>query len=987
MASNTSKKKKKKQIKNNPASEVTVKAAQEAVPAEAAALPSDYISPSQSPKSWWTRNRFILLAFVISALVVLATYIVKKVFPFGDQTVLRVDLYHQYAPYIEELHSRILQGKSLLYSWEGGLGKDFVAQMAYYTTSPINLLMFFFPEKNLPEMIALFILLKMSLAASSFTWYLRERFHRSDLSILVFGLLYAFCAFLTCYYWNIMWLDTVVLFPLVARGVETLVDSGKGKLYYAALTLTMIVNFYLAVLVCVLITLYFAAVVLSSYSWKEEKKVIVNRCLIFAGFSILSALTSMFILAPVALALMATATSDSTFPAFEIYPNVWQLITNHFLGARAAVLARNEDLPNIYSGVLTLVLLPLYFFNRGIKRKEKVLLSIPLVFMLLCSCIRPLDYLIHGMHFPANLPHRYTFVYSFILLYMAYSAYVNLSESLFITAPITCAVYIAVIFVTQFFIVERVEDIDRVLSNTDIGLNLGLMAVYLVLLYFGFRRTRKDKNRKEKNRAGKMPVYLTPLLLILVIGECTFSNMTNLEDTGSREAYVKYMDSAAQAVAYIEGLEQNEKNGLPFKAPAAEDEETEKDYAPEIVKIPYEEGTGSHTTDGFYRAEFRRFTTINDASLYHYNGFSQFSSLEPGGISEFMQSLGVAATGNSFRYYDPTPLTDALFNLKYVLNKDEKHPRAEKYEYLAAFDNVWVYRNDRVLPLGFLVDPAILEWDQEKSQPFDVQNDFIEKAAGIEEDMFIPISPDSVDTQNISTTALEGDCHFNYTVDNPANLAAEPAVTVVYTSDKDQYVYLYVDAVNAKRFVYKNKTVSQDRELSAGRSMIDVGHMSAGETLTVEFKLTKRGAFEKTYRESGTVSLYAASYNDAPFLSAYRILNNQGYHVTNFTDTCIEGFVEAEKDSILFTSIPYMRGWEVTLDGKSAEKVSIAKDGVIGVYIPAGRHTVTWRYRQRVLLPAVLISLAGLALFLGRRKLIVTVQTLIWRRSKGERHP
>ena len=114
-------------------------------------------------RNFLSENRYIILAFLISAGILSLVYIVRRIYPFGGQTVLRVDLYHQYAPYIEELHSRILEGKSLIYSWEGGLGKDFVSQMAYYTASPFNLLMFLFPEKNLPEMIALFILLKISL--------------------------------------------------------------------------------------------------------------------------------------------------------------------------------------------------------------------------------------------------------------------------------------------------------------------------------------------------------------------------------------------------------------------------------------------------------------------------------------------------------------------------------------------------------------------------------------------------------------------------------------------------------------------------------------------------------------------------------------------------------------------------------------------------------------------------------------------------------
>ena len=956
-------------------------------------------------------NRYVIGAFFLSAAIILLTFAVRRIYPFGDRTVLRVDLYHQYAPYIEELHSRILHGKSLLYSWEGGLGKNFVAQMAYYTTSPVNLLMFLFPEKHLPEMIALFILLKMSFASATFTWYLKDRFTRNDLSVMTFGLLYGFCAFLTCYYWNIMWLDTVVLFPLVMRGVEKLVREGRFRLYYISLTLTMIVNFYLAVLVCVLTALYYAATVFSSLSWRTDRALMLKRSGLFALLSILAAVTSLFILAPVGVALGETAVSSTSFPAFEVYPNVWQLITNHFLGARAAVLARNEDLPNVYTGVLTMVLLPLYYFSKDVKRREKILLSILLVFMLLCACIRPLDYLIHGMHFPANLPHRFTFAYSFILLYMAYQAYLSLEHTRFLPALIACAVYTAVILLTEFVAVGRIEDIDRVLSNADIAANIILMAAYLILLYVMRRRRliqirvleqekarqaalqkaqsgsarsgkKADRNKrqtKSKNAAvssqlksgnntesshlnpaanagssllnpatnagsshlnpatntGSIPaatvmrspvsVFLSLILLAYVLAECAFMDITNLEDTGSRDAYIKYMDDAPLAVAYMDEQQQG----------------------------------------AFYRTEFRRFTTINDASLYHYNGFSQFSSLEPGGISQFMQDLGIAATGNSFRYYDPTPLIDAMFNLRYVMNKDGAHPKEEKYRFEKQFGTVWVYSNDRVLPLAFLTDKALMDWQTGDSHPFAVQNDFIHKAAGVEEDMFTLLDADSIETENITVKPIDGkENHFNYELPEPGNLSKEPTVSAVYTSDRDQYLYLYVDAGNAQRFVYKNNSVNEDRELSAGRSLIDVGHVSAGEKIYVDFKLTKRGAFEKTYRESGTVSLYAASYDDTVFQKGYEILNRRGYEISDFTDTRITGTVHADQEQLLFTSIPWTRGWEVRLDGEKTDKVSIGDDGVIGVLVPEGEHEIVFAYHEKVLLPAVLLSIAGLAVFI-----------------------
>ena len=237
-----------------------------------------------------------------------------------------------------------------------------------------------------------------------------------------------------------------------------------------------------------------------------------------------------------------------------------------------------------------------------------------------------------------------------------------------------------------------------------------------------------------------------------------FSSEQGLDSTTVREAYVKYIVGADEAVNYMNDKE----NG------------------------------------NFYRTEFRRFTSINDAALYHYRGFSQFSSLAPGGISDFIGILGIAATGNSYRYYDPTSLIDAMFDLKYVMNKDGEISN-ERYVFEKQFNNVCVYNNDRVLPLGFMVNSDIKYWQTEDSQPFDVQNNFIKQGAGINKDMFTPIKADSVDKTFMNVTEQIEDYSFKYELTDPSNLSLEPTVKATFTSDKDQYVYVYVDAGNAKR--------------------------------------------------------------------------------------------------------------------------------------------------------------------------------------------
>lgn len=860
-------------------------------------------------ENWFYSNRFVIAAFFCTAIIMCITYILRHVYPFGDQIVLKVDLYHQYAPFHEELRSRILNGQSLMYSWEGGLGKEFVTQMAYYTASPISFLILLFPQKLLPEALAFFILIKTCFSASFFSYYLKEHFKKNDLSILIFGLLYAFTAFMTGYYWNVMWLDSVALFPIVALGVERLIHENKHVLYYIFLTLTMIVNFYMAVLVCIFTAAYFIVVLFANYEWKKNKKVMIARMIKFAVVSIISALTAMFILAPVAIALGQTATSDTNFPNFEIYENVYQLITNHFIGARPVVLARNEDLPNVYSGVITMMLIPLYFFNTKINKREKWLMAALLIIMLLCACIKPLDFIIHGFHFPSNLPHRYTFIYSFIMLYIAYKGLLNIKTCKFEFVIFAAIFYIIVILITEFIMVPSIDDIDRVLTNSDIIINVIAMAVYAVIIY-------AYSNAKADIIGGLMGI-----IFICVFAECMFSSYEGLDRTTSREAYVKYIDGTTDAIEYMDEKENNE----------------------------------------FYRTEFRRFTTINDAALYHYNGFSQFSSLAPGGISDFIGNLGIAATGNSYRYYDPTPLIDAMFDIKYVMNKDGEINK-DRYVFEEQFNNVWVYRNDRALPLGFMVNSDIKDWQTTDSMPFDVQNDFIKKSTGIDKDMFTPIKPDSISKTYMEVTEEIDDNSFKYRLTDPANLALEPTVTATFTSDKDQYMYVYVDAGNTKRVKYQTATANEDRELSAGKSLFDIGHVSAGETITVNFSLTNKGEFEKTYRQTGTVKIYAASYDDAVFQEAFDKLNANTYNITSFEDTHIEGTVNASEGGVMFTSIPYVDGWKVTVDGQSVDKVSIGDDGVIGVDIPAGEHTVVFQFKSKGLVPAVVISFIGVIL-------------------------
>ena len=149
-------------------------------------------------------------------------------------------------------------------------------------------------------------------------------------------------------------------------------------------------------------------------------------------------------------------------------------------------------------------------------------------------------------------------------------------------------------------------------------------------------------------------------------------------------------------------------------------------------------------------------------------------------------------------------------------------------------------------------------------------------------------------------------------------------------------------------------------------SLFDVGSMvSRVEKITVSFALTNKGEFEKTYRKDGTVKIYAASYNDSVFQQAYDKLNQHTFNITDFKDTDITGTINAVEDGVMFTSIPYVDGWHVFVDGKAVDKVDIGNRGVIGVDITKGEHTVEFRFKTRGLVPGLVISCVSVVALVG----------------------
>ena len=166
---------------------------------------------------------------MIPAVVVAVSFAVNLVYPFGDHGVLIIDSLHQYLPFFTEFHEKLVNNESFLYSMGGGLGINFWATIAYYLASPMNFLLVLFPKRNMMDVMALFIVLKLGLCGCTFSWYLAYKEKGKSYFPVLFGTMYALSSFMIGYYFNLMWFDSIAMLPLVMLGIERIVKGGNGK--------------------------------------------------------------------------------------------------------------------------------------------------------------------------------------------------------------------------------------------------------------------------------------------------------------------------------------------------------------------------------------------------------------------------------------------------------------------------------------------------------------------------------------------------------------------------------------------------------------------------------------------------------------------------------------------------------------------------------------------------------------------------------------
>lgn len=805
-----------------------------------------------------------LLPFVICVLVCIG----NGVYPFGENCILHIDMYHQYCPFFTEFLHKLRTGGSLQYSWNLGLGSDFVSLYAYYLASPLNFFIVLCPKQFVIEFMTLLVLIKIALCGVTFFWYLKYHFrfigkdykmHSNQvIPALVFSTAYALSGFVAAYSWDIMWMDCILLFPLILAGLEKLVREGKPCLYFLTLAVSIFANYYISIMICIFLVFAFALLFVT------QKKGKIKALFRFGWYSLLAGGTSLVLLLPEIAVLSASGSAEDGFPKtvewyFSIVAELGRasFVTTSYTG--------NDHWPNLYAGAFSILLIGLYVFNRRISWKEKLPRLFMLLFFWISFANNQLDYIWHGMHFPQALPGRQSFLYIFMVLVMGFTTIRKWKGTRF------WHIVAAVIASLSVMLLSGYDGDELVTEPMAILVTMLLLVVYGILLLL-VKIVRK-----------KVRPALREFIFCVAIAELAINMAVTGLGVTSRSAYTSkqtaYEDLLAQA---------KEDNG----------------------------------EDGFYRVEDTGRKTKNDDSLYQYASATVFSSLMNLDVSHLFQSLYMEGGKNFYCYNGATPLTSAMFSVKYMLSSNSMD-ESPLHTLVSGSDGSYLYRNNYCLPLGYMMrEKAIRGWQSSQLDRISSLNS-LARQLGAQGDLLYPA--EVVQTQAAGDTTIDlaedGYYYADYTTCNSDSLTV---------SRNDGWIQQY------------NKTTH--------RYLIDLGQCRANTQVHI------------TNANAETIEYHVYRLNMQTLDKAYETLSRQTMTLQEQTDRYIRGTIEVKTAGRLILSVPADEGWKLYVDGKETEITPFA-DALIGVHLKKGTHSIELYYTTPGLYAGAVGSMVSLVLF------------------------
>ncbi|MFD2308101.1 YfhO family protein [Enterococcus termitis] len=557
--------------------------------------------------------------------------------------------------------------------------------------------------------------------------------------------------------------------------------------------------------------------------------------------------------------------------------------------------------PFIYIGLVPLIFCLFYFIDRKVALRDKLLYGSLFLVLIASVYIANLNLFWHGLHAPNMFLYRFSFLFSFLVILIAGYSLERVEKS--DAEKITNVVlFLLALFLTAYFFANR-QRYDYITPQSFI-INIVLLVVYLVLLL---------AYQKEKLRVG-IPI----LLAVIMVSEAAFNTKVMIESIKEDWGY-------AGRTVYDQHYD--EINELVEKTKAE--------------------------NDGFYRMENLDPVSRNDSFNYGYSGVTMFSSIRNRHSSAYLNNLGYRSTGSNLNinYGNNTLIMDSLLGIKYNLTK-QNAPTKYGFKQIASQGEYHLYENENTLPLGVLTDKKIYE-----KEAVNNQTELISHLSGIEEDLF---SFGNVKEKKLDNLVLESSGEsLVYAKENVTQLSS-----ITWTIEIPAQTQAYLSLVGAdERMMRKTDVILEVAGVSRRSNVLesgqyyDLGYFEKAKTIEVKATFDSSNAKVSIYQPD------TALLNIPRFETALESVQKKG------VDFAISGRkakteVTLDKAQVIWTTIPYDKGWSAYIDGKKTE-IPTFKEAFLTLPVEKGTHTIEFVFLPQGFKAGAALFILCIIIFLG----------------------
>ena len=916
-------------------------------------------------------------AFFATLFFYLMLALICRKYPFGSFSTDISDLAAQYAPFLSMYRNRmdvVPDGSNLLsalmYSFDIGLGGNYMSTFGYYLASPFNLLFRFFDSSFIEGFVLILMMLKMSFASAFMCMFISIRAKdKKSWYPLLFGILYAFTSYSTAFLFSIMWLDGYMLLPLILYFTEKFIREDKKLGLIISLFVLFLSNYYIAYMVGIYSFLYLIVRMFYLGQFKEIKKGI-KKVVRFIIIAVLDAMILCVMLVPVGLNTLTNAdpTVSSNKTKFITY-TFTELLDHLFLGIQGDfgdIMPSN--LPFFFVSTMVTFLIVLFFVSKTTKIFDKILYGLCLAGVYLSTAVLLFDVAWQVFDSPNWFWHRQSFVFIPLFMIIASKVYEEIKNVTPKELLISAAILIGILFLNQ--------GLGGMKDDKTFLFNLGmLIAVFFVMFLI---------NKKEWPKSLEdMPKIMPFILGIIICFESVYIQPLLSNNVSTLTLFTGRADQYRESIVAMQDLAEAQRTTSEKNRAFRAENEVIADYGTTNYLQEHPNMFG-----GFHGATF--FNSSSNKSLHrflkqlgyqvNYNYFAMMYSYTAPDSDAFL-SIGALTTMRE--YSDSVYITDDRFDIgyHYYANKDvlplafAADKKATEFDFYQlekktseknyfAFRNLW-FRS--LFPDQFAEDYFITVPEEYVSEPVVTNGMFVNDELTTMTEI-LRKDMTSEELENIGeSSSSSGKDNDKLGQEDSENEDLAKNVIKYYRTNKELPIYLeFKMKVPVKGEYYFNLSVphtynefaiyvnniqlSQEHEGTFFSQLFRLGTYEEGDEVTVTVKAdTKSFSY---------LNAYFGYVDFEKFDSQFAGINRDKVIVNEAVDGYVNLSTNVEESEMVITTVPYEDGWTLLIDGKEEEIVPY-QDAFIAINVPSGSHTCELKFTAPGFKAGAAISCVG----------------------------